>query len=302
MNSASDGVLYGEMVCAVRSIELGVTDIERSIRFYTDAWRLETVATVAGVRYLRASGPEQYVLALREQARPALVAVEFAANTAADVDALAARLAATKGYAAVRGTALDRPGGGYGIEVRDSSGHFLRVSAGVAEHADAYRTPDRPYKISHVVLNSADRAADASFACDLLGFRVRDETRGMIFLGCNADHHSFAFAGGPDTGLNHVAYELESIDAIMRGAGRLKKFGHPMQWGIGRHGPGANVFSYYLDPDDFPIEYTAEIEQVEDATHRAGSPADWERPPFWDAWGQAEPPTERFRTASTGQR
>jgi hypothetical protein len=122
----------------------------------------------------------------------------------------------------------------------------------------------------------------------------------MVFLGYNADHHSLAFTRVPSLTVNHVAFEVPSLDAVMRNAGRLKRHGFPMQWGVGRHGPGANVFSYFLDPDELPIEYTAEVQQVEDASYRPRSPADWARPPFWDAWGLAEPPTERFCDATAG--
>ena len=37
-------------------------------------------------------------------------------------------------------------------------------------------------------------------------------------------------------------------------------------WGIGRHsGPGRNIFSYFVDPNGFAIEYTTEVEQVDDS-------------------------------------
>lgn len=289
-------------VCSVRSIELGVTDLERSTAFYTDPWALRQVGESDGVRYFRASGPDAYVLALRQTPEPRFIAVEFAARGCDDVAAFAARLSGVDGMTVEPPAELQRPGGGYGAGVRDRFGRFWRVSARVATHADAAGTPDRPSKISHVVLNSHDRDADVALARDVLGFRVRDVTNGQTFLGCNADHHSLAITGIADAGLNHVAYEVQSIDAVMRAVGRMKRKGVPMEWGIGRHGPGANVFSYYLDPDEIPIEFTTEMQQIDDAACRPGTPSDWNRPPFWDAWGQAEPPTERFRAASAGKR
>ena len=35
-------------------------------------------------------------------------------------------------------------------------------------------------------------------------------------------------------------------------------------WGVGRHGPGNNVFSYFVEPNGFVTEYTTEVEQVDD--------------------------------------
>ena len=170
----------------------------------------------------------------------------------------------------------------------------------MASHADGAAKRDRPYKLSHVVLNSSNIADDLNFAIRDLGFRQRDESKSMFFLGCNPDHHSLAFAKGGGATLNHIAYEVPSLDAVMRNAGRLKRHGYAMQWGVGRHGPGDNVYSYYLDPEDLPIEYTAEVLQVDDATYRPGTPSDWERPPFYDAWGFADPPTPRFVEAMSG--
>jgi catechol 2,3-dioxygenase len=283
---------------AVRAVELRVSDLERSARFYEDVWSLEPVAGTSDARWFRAAGPEHHVLVLRA-GEPGLEAVEFALDSHASIDALAAQLAASYEIDE-RPAPLGTPGGGYGFASRDRFGRTWRFSSGVAQHADVDRPEARPYKISHVVLNSLDVAVDVDFAVRDLGFRIRDESKAMFFLGCNADHHSLAFTRVGNVSLNHVAFEVPSIDAVMRNAGRLKHLGHPMQWGVGRHGPGANVFSYYLDPDDLPIEYTAEIEQVDDRTYRPGTPQDWERPPFWDAWGLADPPTERMRAAVSG--
>ena len=54
----------------------------------------------------------------------------------------------------------------------------------------------------------------------------------------------------------------------MRGMGRMKDNGHPIQWGPGRHGPGNNVFAYFCGPDEVPLEYAAEVQQSTTATSR----------------------------------
>ena len=41
--------------------------------------------------------------------------------------------------------------------------------------------------------------------------------------------------------------------------------GFPIAWGVGRHGPGDNVFAYFIDPVGIVIEYTAEVLQVDDS-------------------------------------
>lgn len=52
--------------------------------------------------------------------------------------------------------------------------------------------------------------------------------------------------------------------------------------GPGRHGPGKNLFSYYLDEDENVMEYTTEVEVVEENS----PPLYWtedHRPPA-DVW------------------
>jgi len=151
------------------------------------------------------------------------------------------------------------------------------------------------------VLNSAEVQKQTAFFLDVLGFKWSDSTFMMDFVRCCSDHHSVAFARGNGPTLNHMAYEMPSIDGLMHGAGRLKKSGYEILWGVGRHGPGANVFSYFVEPNGFVTEYTTDVQQVDDTY--VGHDADW-----WKAqnlfpcrWNMASPPTEFARKAMSGQ-
>ena len=65
----------------------------------------------------------------------------------------------------------------------------------------------------------------------------------------------------------------------------MKDAGHPIEWGPGRHGPGNNLFNYFIDPFGVVIEYTAEVEQVDDSYVSRG-PEHWKWPPGRiDQWG-----------------
>ena len=50
----------------LRSIAIGVTDVERSLDFYTRVWGLQPVHRSGGVALLRAAGEDHHVLALHE--------------------------------------------------------------------------------------------------------------------------------------------------------------------------------------------------------------------------------------------
>ena len=143
----------------------------------------------------------------------------------------------------------------------------MSISSEIVQHPDVVLDRSRPTKISHVVLNSARTDDQVPFFIDVLGFKLADSSHMMEFLRCSADHHSMAIFRNNGPSLNHVAYELPNIDGLMRGTGRLKHNGFEIEWGVGRHGPGNNVFSYFIEPNGFVAEYTTELDQLDDATH-----------------------------------
>jgi catechol 2,3-dioxygenase-like lactoylglutathione lyase family enzyme len=288
-------------VTAVRSVELGVRDLDASAEFYQDTWLLEPAGRTTAARYFRGAGPEQYVLAIRGDRAPGFVRINLAAADRAAVDELHAALGATPLTVLHAPRDFDEPAGGYGFAFDDGEGREFRIVAGLPEHAQTDHTADRPGKISHVVLNSTPGGEVAQIFCDVLGFRLRDQTARANFIGCNADHHSLAFGRVGGVALNHVAFEVPTLDGEMRAAGRLKRGGVPIEWGVGRHGPGNNVFAYFIDPNGYAVEYTTDMKQIDDADYIAGTPETWKRAPHSDAWGIADPPTQRFRDAIAGK-
>jgi catechol 2,3-dioxygenase-like lactoylglutathione lyase family enzyme len=185
----------------------------------------------------------------------------------------------------MRRATLDAPGGGYGFRFFSPDGLPFEISADVARGDQ--RTLERwegvPVKISHIVMHSPDHQALVTFFTDVLGFKVSDWLGDfMCFLRCNEAHHRVAILPGPPC-LNHVAYDMLSVDDMMRGASRLKKRGTDLRWGPGRHTAGNNTFSYFTTPAGFAVEYTADLEVVDFETHEAKVhvPA----PTIMDQWG-----------------
>jgi catechol 2,3-dioxygenase len=284
-------------VKALRSIEIGLTDPDKALRFFTDVWNLSPVAAGNGKHYLRGTGAFHHILSLRFTPRAALIRMVFDAADRAAIDALHAQTAAHGVKTIDPPRALRQPHGAYGYGFKDPEGRNIAVICGAADHADATDRPDRPRKLSHINLNTGD--AEATFACfrDALGFRLTDTTRKMRFLSCGSDHHSMVLglSGGPT--LNHIAFDMPDLDSVMRGAGRMRDDGRTIEWGPGRHGPGNNVFCYFLGPEDTPIEYTGEMQQI-DAGYRAGQPDDWQwLPGRLDHWGISARPSERMEEA-----
>ena len=86
----------------------------------------------------------------------------------------------------------------------------------------------------------------------------------------------------------------------MRGTGRVKQAAS-ISHGIGRHGPGSNVFSYFIEPNGFVAEYTAELDQIDEAAHVPQNADYWDKVmPTPDRWGTAGLPSNRMRAAMSG--
>jgi catechol 2,3-dioxygenase-like lactoylglutathione lyase family enzyme len=283
------------LITHLRHVDLAVPDLARQQDFYTGAWGLTTEHTDTGIAFLAAEGsPEHYIVRLRQATDKRIDLIAFGVATAADVDTLAARLA-TAGVTLVHEPrALRTPGGGYGFRFFDNEGRTIEISAGVAvrAHRKIEAGEAIPVRLSHAVINSADPEGTRRFYERHLGFKLSDTLThprmgGMMwFLRINAWHHSLAIARGPHPSLHHASFEMRGIDEYMRGTGRLLRAGVEKIWGPGRHLAGNNTFSYFLDPHGNTVEYTTELDLVDEDT---GHPHlyDFTQPGVSDQWGTA---------------
>lgn len=290
-------------ILAIRDVELGVTDLVRTSDFYANAWGLTRLAAVDGSHIFRAAGAEHHVLVLQSRSQAGLLSVGFAVRSAAEVDALHQRLLANE-QTLVRGPGAQPAhlGGGYGLELAAPFGIRIRISAGVAAHQPMPESESLPQKLSHIVINSPDRVALGRWFIAHLGFKLSDTTRTQTFLRCGTDHHSLALGDAESLSVNHVAYEMAGIDGVMYGTGRMLDHGFASEWGLGRHGPGSNVFNYFIDPEGVAIEYTAELDQVIDAHHQPGTPEFWTNFPRRPCrWGVARRPSDLLMKAFQGR-
>lgn len=284
---------------ALRSIELALPGAAEAHRWMVEIWGCADAGRIDDTWYLRGSGTDPYLVALSDHADRFVRSTTFTCSP--DRLAQVAHAAARRGLNAAPCTSRD-PGDGHGLVVELAEGECLRflvdaqAVAPIAGHARASRRV-MPVKLTHVVFNSADAEASADLVEDVLGFRVSDRTRGMVFVRCNHAHHSTAFARAGFSSLNHVAFEMDDLDAVMRGIGNMRDHGFAPAWGPGRHGPGNNVYAYYIAPFGPVIEYSTAVETVP-ANHVAGAPDDWTWPDKRiDQWGVSDKDFAGLRAA-----
>jgi catechol 2,3-dioxygenase-like lactoylglutathione lyase family enzyme len=268
----------------LRSIELALPRADDARDFLTGKWGLELAQSRSGTpetHYLRGSGSFAYLVSLTEADAPSVRSTTF---VVAPEELAHIRVSSMAQGLRVVETASADPGGGEGVYVVLPEGEVFRFLIGV-EEIEPLEGRDMPVKLTHVVMNSADAEATADMAEKALGFKVSDRTKGMVFVRCSNAHHSVAFARAGYASLNHIAFEMKDMDAVMRGIGRMRDHGVAPAWGPGRHGPGDNVYAYYISPFGAVVEYSTAVEEVPD-DYRVGAPEDWTWPPNRiDQWG-----------------
>src|SRR5262249_30383796 len=66
-------------VTGLRSVELGVPDLDKAAAFYRNVWGLEDVVSTGDTLHLRGTGAEHHVLTLRQRPKATFLGVHFAA-------------------------------------------------------------------------------------------------------------------------------------------------------------------------------------------------------------------------------
>ena len=285
----------------LRGIAMRAPGMTASRDFYARNWGLTPLCEENGTVYFRGTGDEQYLYAIRDDNVFGVDYINFGLHGAARIDALYKQIRDKGGRVLGEPAKATTPGGGYGFTVLDPDNRPLRMLSDVATHADAAQMTALPGKVTHVVLNTPQTEVTQAFYCDVLGFRVSDYSADqMVFMRCSSDHHAIALVRAPIASVNHVAFEMPGIDSFMRGIGRMKTMGQAPAWGPGRHGPGNNPFAYFVSPSGFVIEFTTEVEQIDEATHE---PQVWPRnvPEKMDVWMTAGPPTPAMRAVMQGR-
>jgi 2,3-dihydroxy-p-cumate/2,3-dihydroxybenzoate 3,4-dioxygenase len=277
----------------LRSIELALPEAPKAAAFLTDIWGLALAEVRGTTFYLRGSSALPYLISLEERETPFVRSTTFGCSEE-ELHLLSGRVTAS-GWPSTPAASSD-PGGGHGVLVELPEGELFRFLAGTADHGPL-SGDDLPVQLTHVVINSQDAEATATATEQVLGFRVSDRTKGMVFVRCNDSHHSTAFARAGFSSLNHIAFEMQDLDAVMRGIGRLRDHGLTPAWGPGRHGPGANVFAYFIAPFGAVVEFSTAVEKVP-PDYRVGRPEDWTWPPGRiDQWGMSDKDVARLGAA-----
>lgn len=276
-------------------VALNVTDLGKSVPFYSDHVGLNLTARDNGVAYLRCSR-DHHNIALYQAKTPGVKRVAYEVESEPVIDRLIARFGGLglpveqvsakecQALGQTRTIRVREPVTGLQFEFYNAQ---LRMSS---EYAPPHTKIAR---LGHLVLWLQDAYEPMlRFALEVLNFRVSDHFgNALSFLRCfpNPYHHTLAIGRGDRTGLHHVNFMVTDIDDIGRAIHRLNKNNVTIVYGPGRHPPSGSIFLYYFDPDAMTLEYSFGMEEFPEENPR--KPYVYQPvPESLDYWGSPKHP------------
>jgi len=275
-------------------VELLVTDLERSLRFYTEVTGLTVTASDDTVAFLR--GMEEschHSLVLRvSSATPSCARIGFRVFTDDELERLAAHLEGQ----GLEPAWVERPHQGRTLHVSDPIGVPLEfcarmpVQPRLLTHFHSYRG-GAGLRLDHFQLHVPDVRALCGFYTGL-GFRISeyvtpdDDVLVAVFLQRKGNPHDIVLFEGPGPRFHHVAFVTPDVHRLSLAcdvAGELG-YGTQVERGPGRHGPGHALYVYMRDPDGHRVELFTTHYQTLDVDD---VPVRWDArdPGFGMPWG-----------------
>jgi catechol 2,3-dioxygenase-like lactoylglutathione lyase family enzyme len=253
-------------------VALCVPDLDASVAWATTVMGLREVERDGGTSYLT-HGRNHHSLQYIQSDRPGVHHVAMEAHDETALDVLIDRLNDFR--VPIVSREVEERGLHRAMRFRGPEGHLFEVFAGMdCDHPEFTGRGVQPRKFGHPTITCRDTQAASRLFEQALGFRLSDEIGDgvLFFLRCNVDHHGLGIQKG-QPGLNHYAWQVESLATLGQLGDVLARNGGRFIWGPGRHGAGNNIFTYHYDPAGSIVEYYADLYQVWD--ERTYEPGHW---------------------------
>jgi catechol 2,3-dioxygenase len=261
-----------DLIKRMAHVALRVPDLEASVGWATTVMGMREVERDDGVSYLT-HGDCHHSLQLIAAERSALDHIAMEAHDDAALEALTARL--RERDVTIVSEKPEELGIDRAVRFLGPDGHLIEVFTGMSVAGPIHTGRGvQPRKFGHPTLTCPDIGPTRSFFEEVLEFRLSDEIGDgvLAFLRCNVEHHGIGLQKG-EPGLNHYAWEVESLAILGQLGETLARNDGRFIWGPGRHGAGQNLFTYHFDPAGCVVEYYADLYKVWD--ERSYVPGHW---------------------------
>lgn len=252
-------------IVEIRYCRLGTADLEAAVDFARTVIGLEEVGRENGSVYLRGDDRDHNICYFKGD--PGDNTVGFEVRTFAELDAAADILSAA-GVTVQRGTeeqAAARRVMGF-INFTDPTGNSVDLVVRPFHSGRRY-FPSRDAGItefSHIGLKSSDPVRDEKFWSSLFNIRANDRIGDAPLLSFDEVHHRIALFPTDHAGVQHINFQVETLDDIMRSYYFLSDRQVQIRFGPGRHPTSGAMFLYYEGPDGMTYEYSSGVRNVDE--------------------------------------
>lgn len=152
------------------------------------------------------------------------------------------------------------------VALRDPDGNLQVFTPRAGIQAESMEPALPPAALQHFALRTPNLPALLDFYTGPLGFVLSDavkDAEGAVracFLRTDALHHALALFFAPTPCFDHQSFEAPDWASMKQWGDHMAALRVPIVWGIGRHGPGNDVFFMVRDPDGNLAEISSEIE------------------------------------------
>jgi catechol 2,3-dioxygenase-like lactoylglutathione lyase family enzyme len=277
------------MVKRIGHVGLRVRDLDRSVAFAEDILGLRETERDGTTSYLTCNS-RHHELVLIEADEPGCDHLGFEVADERALDAARERVSA-EGLTLVSEAAVER-GIAAAFRFLAPGGFVFELFCGMAHDQPAeYPTVGaRPSKFEHITIKSSCKDEMEDLLIRVLGFRLSDRAEKRVsWLRASQEHHGMSVMADEVDQLQHYAWQLPAFADIKTVGDRLMATRRSFLWGPGHHGIGDNYFCYFFDDDGVIVEYSAEIQRIE-------NDADWVARTWPDEalsvnrWGNPAPP------------
>lgn len=158
-----------------------------------------------------------------------------------------------------------------GFQDPDQNCMVFALSSDLAQHFSNSSLSSKadllpPAESQHFALRTQQVEIMERFYTNDLGFTLSDVVRDdngatkACFVRGNEMHHTLALFGAHVTCFDHQSFETPHWNALKDWADHMGRLRIEIVWGVGRHGPGNDVFFMVRDPDGNLAEISSEIE------------------------------------------
>lgn len=284
----------------IRYVRLGSDDLDESVRFATQVLGLELVGRERDAAYLRGDDRDHNIVYVKGRSTPHVAGFELESDAA--VDAAAAEFEAA-GIMVRAGTADEREQRRVGsmITVQDVTGNIIDLVARPAASGSRYfGSRDAGItSFSHIGLRTANPKADEAFWCGFLGAKVSDWIGDAALIRIDEVHHKVALFPSGFAGIQHVNFQVETHDDVMRSFYHVQRQNVKVVFGPGRHPTSGARFLYFQGPDDMVYEYSTGVRMITAEDEKTYVPRQFPKAPSsFCMWG-SEPDIPEFKTGAT---